>query len=111
MRVLLAATSTLPERMGGSERVIWELARALTAFLSFGTLYVPSLLLARAAARAAIARWGADVVHAHQAVPGLAVPAAALAYTFYGPWQTHATGYAWDGIAARYEAVYTALRR
>lgn len=118
MRVLMAATSTLPERMGGSERVIWEVARALTArghavrilvptadrragvsevdgigivryrdpFLSFGTLYLPSLVLARAAARAALARWGADVVHAHQALPGLAAPAAALAYTFYGPW-------------------------
>ena len=91
MRVLMAATSTLPERMGGSERVVWKVARALTArghallilvptadrptgvsevdgisiaryrdpFLSFGTLYLPSLVLARAAA---------------------------LAYTFYGPW-------------------------
>jgi len=29
MRVLLAATSTLPDRMGGSERVIWHLARGL----------------------------------------------------------------------------------
>ena len=118
MRVLMATTSTLPERMGGSERVIWEVARALTArghaarilvptadrragvsevdgigivryrdpFLSFGTLYLPSLVLARAAARAAVARWGADVVHAHQALPGLAAPATALAYTFYGPW-------------------------
>lgn len=114
----MAATSTLPERMGGSERVIWEVARALTAhghavriltptadrqaevsevdgigiaryrdpFLSFGTLYLPSLVLAGAAVRAAIAGWGADVVHAHQALPGLAAPVAALAYTFYGPW-------------------------
>lgn len=118
MRVLMAATSTLPERMGGSERVIWEVASALTArghavlivvptadrpagvsevdgisitryrdpFLSFGTLYMPSLVLAGAAARAAVARWRADVVHAHQALPGLAAPASALAYTFYGPW-------------------------
>jgi glycosyltransferase involved in cell wall biosynthesis len=31
MRVVLAATSTLPDRMGGSERVIWELARGLVA--------------------------------------------------------------------------------
>ncbi|MBI3628098.1 MAG: glycosyltransferase family 4 protein [Candidatus Rokubacteria bacterium] len=31
MRVLLAATSTLPDRMGGSERVIWHLARGLSA--------------------------------------------------------------------------------
>lgn len=31
MRVLLAATSTLPDRMGGSERVIWQLARGLAA--------------------------------------------------------------------------------
>lgn len=31
MRVLLAATSTLPDRMGGSERVIWHLARGLVA--------------------------------------------------------------------------------
>ncbi len=31
MRVLLVATSTLPDRMGGSERVIWHLAHGLRA--------------------------------------------------------------------------------
>lgn len=31
MRILLTHTSTLPDRMGGSERVMWELARALRA--------------------------------------------------------------------------------
>jgi glycosyltransferase involved in cell wall biosynthesis len=31
MRIVLAGTSALPDRMGGSERVIWELARTLAA--------------------------------------------------------------------------------
>ena len=31
MRLLLAHTSTLPDRMGGSERLVWYLARALVA--------------------------------------------------------------------------------
>lgn len=31
MRLLFAHTSTLPERMGGSERVVWQLARQLVA--------------------------------------------------------------------------------
>jgi glycosyltransferase involved in cell wall biosynthesis len=115
-------TSTLPDHMGGSERVVWEVARALVArghevrvlvprgtralpgsstidgvtvlryrdpFMSFGALYLPSLVLARAAVRAAATRWPADVIHAHQGISGLAAAwadGAPLCYTFYGPW-------------------------
>jgi glycosyltransferase involved in cell wall biosynthesis len=115
-------TSTLPDRMGGSERVLWEVARGLVArghelrilvprasrapeasstidgvtvlryhdpFMSFGALYLPSLALARAAVRAVVRRWPADVVHAHQGISGLAAAWAGHAprcYTFYGPW-------------------------
>ena len=43
MRVLLAATSTLPDRMGGSERVIWHLARGLVARGHEPRILVPRL--------------------------------------------------------------------
>jgi len=108
--------------MGGSERVVWELARGLVArghearivaprttrslpefstidgvtlhryhdpFMSFGVLYLPSLILARAALRATVRRWPTDIVHAHHGISGLAAALADLGprcYTFYGPW-------------------------
>lgn len=118
MRVLMVATSILPDVMGGTERVIAELGRALRArgheiavlaprrrravddggastfryadpFLSFGTLYVPSLVLGRAAVRRVVREWRPDVVHAHQPIAGVAASAATggrSCYTFYGPW-------------------------
>jgi glycosyltransferase involved in cell wall biosynthesis len=122
MRVLIVHTSTLPDRMGGSERVVWELARGLVVrgheprilvprtarslparstidgitvvryhdpFMSFGVLYFPSLLLARAALRATVRHWSTDIVHAHHGISGLAAALADLGprcYTFYGPW-------------------------
>lgn len=118
----MAHTSTLPDRMGGSERVVWELARGLVArgheprilvpratralpprsmidgvtvvryhdpFMSFGVLYLPSLVLASAALRATVRRWPTDVIHAHHGISGLAAAMADLGprcYTFYGPW-------------------------
>ena len=114
----MVATSVLPDVMGGTERVIAELGRALQArgheiailaprprgaarrgdaailryedpFLSFGTLYVPSLLLGRAAIRRVVRHWRPDVVHAHQPIAGVAASAATggrSCYTFYGPW-------------------------
>lgn len=122
MRILAVHTSTLPDRMGGSERVVWELARGLTArghdvrilvprparalppvsradgltivryydpFLSFALLYGPSLALARRAIAGAVRAWRPDVVHTHQAIPGLAAAWAGCGprcFTFYGPW-------------------------
>jgi len=122
MKVLLCATSTLPDRMGGGERVIWALARGLATqgheprilvprtmpglpatshhdgvtilryrdpVHSVSTLYLPSLLLARAAVRTALRAWRPDVIHAQQGISGLAAVwagARPLCYTFFGPW-------------------------
>ncbi|MGH7332878.1 MAG: glycosyltransferase family 4 protein, partial [Candidatus Rokuibacteriota bacterium] len=58
-------------------------------FMSFGVLYLPSLVLARAALRATVGRWPTDIVHAHHGISGLAAAWADLGprcYTFYGPW-------------------------
>jgi glycosyltransferase involved in cell wall biosynthesis len=41
MRVLIVHTSTLPSRMGGSERVVWELARGLVARCHEPRILVP----------------------------------------------------------------------
>jgi glycosyltransferase involved in cell wall biosynthesis len=118
VRVLMVATSILPDVMGGTERVIAELGRALARrrheiavlaprarrpagddpagilryrdpFLSFGTLYLPSLALGRAAIARRLRDWRPDVVHAHHPIAGVAAAAATggrCCYTFYGPW-------------------------
>ncbi len=44
MKVLLCATSTLPDRMGGSDRVIWSLARGLVALGHEARILVPRIV-------------------------------------------------------------------
>ncbi|MBI1845731.1 MAG: glycosyltransferase family 4 protein, partial [Candidatus Rokubacteria bacterium] len=56
---------------------------------AFAALYLPSVLLARAALRRAARDWSADLVHAHHGISGLGAARAHLGprcYTFYGPW-------------------------
>ncbi len=122
MRLLFAHTSTLPDRMGGSERVVWQLARELVRrghevrivvprlaaalplsstidgvtirryrdpLSSSAMAYVPSLLVAGVAVRAAARSWPPDLVHAHHGISGLGAAWAGWTpqcYTFHGPW-------------------------
>lgn len=58
-------------------------------FMSFALLYGPSLVLARRAIAVASRGWRPDIVHTHQAIPGLAAAWAGCGprcFTFYGPW-------------------------